>query len=285
MTSKEKNFISAVIYVHNAENRIKDFLEMVIDVLEEHFEHSEIICVNDHSDDESLELINEIGVQTTVSGITIVNMSYFHGVELAMNAGVDLAIGDFVLEFDNTYGDFDPSVVMKVYRHALEGYDIVSASADRKERFTSRLFYSIFDRFTDNSYRMSTERFRILSRRVINRVGSMNNAMFYRKAVYADSGLKMDNIKYVPVHNDIMKRDRREITYRTGLALDSLLLFTQFGYLLSVHTQKRSSARSLSQGSMKCRHIGCAWGLSISRANIGLKPLKSVVNRQLREIV
>lgn len=47
MVNKEKNFASAVIYVHNAENRIENFLKMVIGVMEENFEHSEIICVND----------------------------------------------------------------------------------------------------------------------------------------------------------------------------------------------------------------------------------------------
>ncbi len=44
MENKEKNFISAVIYVHNAENRVKRFLNMyLIRVLENNFEHSEVI--------------------------------------------------------------------------------------------------------------------------------------------------------------------------------------------------------------------------------------------------
>ncbi len=46
MINKEKNFVSAVIYVHNAEKTIKTFLETVIDMFEKNFEHCEIICVN-----------------------------------------------------------------------------------------------------------------------------------------------------------------------------------------------------------------------------------------------
>ena len=34
MENKEKNFMSAVIYVHNAEDRIEGFLEMVVRTLE-----------------------------------------------------------------------------------------------------------------------------------------------------------------------------------------------------------------------------------------------------------
>ena len=59
MENKEKNFISAVVYVHNAQERIKKFLETIIAVLENNFEHTEIICVNDYSDDFSVERIKE----------------------------------------------------------------------------------------------------------------------------------------------------------------------------------------------------------------------------------
>lgn len=201
MMNKEKNFVSAVIYIHNAENRIEKFLDAIIKVMEGNFEHSEIICVNDASDDDSLMQIKMVSQNATTTSISVVNMSHFHGLELAMNAGVDMSIGDFVFEFDNTNLDFDPSVIMKVYYHSLKGYDIVSASADKKEKWTSKFFYKVFERFTDITYNMSTESFRILSRRVINRISAMNKTIPYRKAVYANCGLKTDNIKYTIMNN------------------------------------------------------------------------------------
>ena len=233
MVNKEKNFVSCVIYVHNAEARISSFLQMVMDVMEEHFEHSEIICVNDSSDDESEKRIKEVSLSARSTSITILNMSYFHGVELAMNAGVDLAIGDFVFEFDTTVVDYDKSEIMKVYRRALEGYDIVSAAPDRKEKLSSKIFYTVFDRFTNLSYQLSTESFRILSRRVINRISSMNKAVPYRKVIYATCGLKSDRIIY---HSDDRQvgLDNKEQKYRRALAVDSLILFTEMGYRFSV---------------------------------------------------
>ncbi len=127
MTSKEKNFMSAVIYVHNDAERIGDFLQTVLQVLEDNFEHSEVICVNDYSQDNSTDVMKTIGRKTKSATITVLNMSYFHGKEIAMNAGMDLAIGDFVLEFDTCLLDFEPAEIMKVYRKSLEGFDIVSA--------------------------------------------------------------------------------------------------------------------------------------------------------------
>lgn len=233
IVDKEKNFVSAVIYVHNSEDRIEIFLDAIRETLEENFEHSEIICVNDFSNDGSIEKIKRVGKKAVSASISVLNMSYFHGLESAMNAGVDLSIGDFVFEFDNTVLDYDKSEIMRVYRKALEGYDIVSASADRKQHFSSRVFYQVFEHFTDLSYPIGTESFRILSRRVINRISSMNKTVPYRKALYANCGLKMTGITY-PVANHINVSDKAEKKYRNHLAIDALIMFTNLGYKFSV---------------------------------------------------
>lgn len=235
MAEKEKNFVSAVVYIHNAEEQIERFLKMLIDVLERNFEHSEIICVNDESRDESVDRIREISKIADTASISVLNMSYFHGLEQAMSAGVDLSIGDFVYEFDSTILDYDPSEIMRVYYRALEGYDIVSASADRKQRLSSTVFYRLFNAFADLSYSMYTENFRVLSRRVINRISGMNKTIPYRKAIYANCGLKTDRLIY-PVINEKQKSktERREKRYRMGLAVNAMILFTEGGYRFSL---------------------------------------------------
>lgn len=234
MESKEKNFVSAVIYVHNADKRVGEFLKTVIEVLERNFEHSEIICVNDHSTDNSLNEMKRASRLAVITNISVVNMSCFHGLEAAMNAGVDLSIGDFVFEFDNTDLDFEKEEIMSIYHRSLQGYDIVSAVPDRQEKVSSRIFYRVFDQFTDLSYKMHTESFRILSRRVINRVSSMNKMIPYRKAIYASQGLKTDAITYKVSPKKLTREDRQEKRYRSRLAVDSLILFTELGYRFSI---------------------------------------------------
>lgn len=236
MENKEKNFVSAVIYVHNSRSRIEKFLESVMEVFENNFEHSEIICVNDYSDDDSVLQIKQISSRAKNTTVTILNMSYYHGLELAMNAGVDLAIGDFVYEFDSVIMDFDKEEIMKIYYKSLEGYDIVSAVPNAKQKISSAMFYRIFNRYTDYEHKMLTERFRILSRRVINRISSMNKTMPYRKAVYANCGLRTCHLNYdiKTLTDSEMKLDRQERKYRRDLAVDSLILFTELGYRFSV---------------------------------------------------
>ncbi len=237
MNDREKNFISAVVYIFNDEKRIKKFLNMLIDILEENFEHSEIVCVNDCSEDMSVEYIKQIAAERGKNAcMTLLNMSYFHGLEMAMHAGVDMAIGDFVFEFDSVSLDYDKSEVMRIYRKSLEGFDIVSASPEERGKLTSKFFYYVFDKFSSMSYKMYTERFRILSRRVINRISSMNKSVPYRKAVYANCGLKTENIVYSvkKEFKENKKIESKEKKYRCHLAIDTLILFTEVGFRISI---------------------------------------------------
>ena len=79
MANKEKNFISAVIYVHNmgggGGKQIISFLSMVTEFFEANFEHSEIICVNDASTDNSVAIIKEFSKSVKLSSITISGIS------------------------------------------------------------------------------------------------------------------------------------------------------------------------------------------------------------------
>lgn len=234
MSEKEKSFLSAVIYVHNAEKKIGAFFDTILSVLEDNFEHSEIICVNDLSEDGSISLIKDASRKADTVSVTIVDMSFFHGVEVAMNAGVDLAIGDLVFEFDDTVLDFDSREIMNLYHRALQGYDIVSAIPDKKEKLTSRLFYKVFDGLTGSAYGMHTERFRILSRRAINRVRSVNRIVPYRKVIYARLGLKRGSVIYQIKEAQDILIDKKERAYRLDLAIDSLILFTGVGYRFSI---------------------------------------------------
>lgn len=234
MENKIKNFISAVIYVHNEENALGEFLKSVVKVLEENFEHSEIICVNDNSDDHSVSVIKEISNGMKNTTISVVNMSYFHGLEVAMSAGRDLAIGDFVLEFDSVNLDFNPGMIMEVYHKSLEGFDIVSASPDQRQKMESWLFYKVLNQFSHLAYKMRTERFRILSRRVINRIDSMSASIPYRKVIYANCGLKTLNLTYPVVQGEVKSSDKQERRYRKRLSVDAIILFTELGYRFSM---------------------------------------------------
>ena len=226
----EKNFISAVVYVHNNEKQIKAFLEMLQGALEAHFGKYEIIMVNDASEDASADIIREVAKGFESSVVSILKMSYFQGLELSMNAGKDLAIGDYVFEFDTVDMDYDFELIYEIYKTALSGYDIVSASSDKNRKLSSHLFYKIFNRFSKVQYKLSTESFRVLSRRAINRIDASSTVIPYRKAVYANCGLKCKNVIY-KAKTDLEKNySGNQKRYREELAIESLILHTNVAY-------------------------------------------------------
>lgn len=226
--NKEKNFISAVVYIHNNENNIIDTLNNINNILHNNFEKYEIICVNDYSTDKSVEQIKKFSIDVKGAVLSILNMSYYQGLELSMGAGVDLAIGDFVFEFDSINMDYSPETIMEVYFKSLKGNDIVSASPKKRMRKSSKLFYDIFNGYSNNPNKLKTETFRILSRRAINRVQSMNKTIPYRKAIYANCGLKVDTIYYNSIRN--LKIKNVDETTRKNVAVESLILFTDVAY-------------------------------------------------------
>ncbi len=234
ISNKEKNFISAVVYVKDVEYNIEDFLNSIVTIFSDNFEKYEIICVNDSSNDKSAEKIKEFSKNKDGVVISIINMSYYHGLEIAMKAGVDLAIGDFIYEFDSTYIDYDPNLILDVYNQALKGFDIVSVSPNKQKNVTSKLFYKLFNKNSHNKYNLQTEKFRIISRRGINRIQSISKTIPYRKAIYSNCGLDLYVFEYEPQkkHNQaIIKGQRHE---RYNLAIDSLILFTNLAYKVSL---------------------------------------------------
>lgn len=233
MKNKEKNFISAVVYVHNAEATVKKFIESINKTLEEHFLHYEIILVNDESTDNSVSEIKSIASQIGGASLSILNMSHYQGKELAMNAGQDLAIGDFVYEFDSTAIDFGIDLVFDAYKKSLEGYDIVNVSSDSKRKFTSKMFYKIFNKYSNYQYKLDTETFRILSRRAINRIHQINKTIPYRKAVLANSGLKLATLNYKSTQAVKTDMDKLMKVERERNAFDALILFTDVSYKIT----------------------------------------------------
>ncbi|MCL1973042.1 MAG: glycosyltransferase [Endomicrobia bacterium] len=229
MSIKQKKFVSAVVYVRNAEKEIENFLKMLHGVLSVNFEKFEIICANDASTDNSKKIIQELADSFDSGILSIVNMGYYQGVEAAMHAGVDFAVGDFVFEFDSTVMDYDSDLIMQVYNRSLQGFDIVSCGKDQK--MSSKLFYSIYNLYAHSGaqHKLKSETFRVLSRRAINRIHSMSVTIPYRKALYSNCGLKMDYIYYT---GDSKRCGTLKDKYDT--AVTALILFTGIAYKVAL---------------------------------------------------
>lgn len=231
---KESNFVSAVVYVCNCAKDIGYFLDGLYQTLTENFKHFEIICVDDASNDDTCKELENFKSKALDTELTILHMGTNQGLEPAMNAGIDFSIGDFVFEFDTHIVDYDFSLIMDAYYKALKGFDVVNMVPNKQSRTTSKLFYQVFNRYSNLQNELSTNRFRLVSRRVINRVHDMNTSIPYRKVAYAASGLKGITMTYSANKNiALIKNHHSTNKNRKELALNSFIMFTDIAYRFS----------------------------------------------------
>lgn len=225
IANKEKNFVSAVVYLHNCAQQVEHFFDALLGQLDAHFDYYEIVAVNDGCTDETVKQLKAFAAEKMDKPLTILNMSLYQGLEQAMNAGLDAAIGDFVFEFDSLEMPYDAALIWQAYETALTGFDVVTVSPTH-QKFTSRAFYKLFNAFSNSIYKLESDVFRLVSRRAINRVKAISENLPYRKAAYAASGLACKTLHFeghaVPQQEARLEK-----------AADSLALYTDAGYKIS----------------------------------------------------
>ena len=238
VNTKEKNFVSAVVYLHNDGARGVEFCRAVAAQLDAHFAQYELVAVDDACTDDTVTALRA-WAKEQAAPVTILHMSLYHGLENAMNAGLDAAIGDYVYEFDSTAMPYPAELIWEAYRTALQGSDIVSVCPDSTRR-GSGLFYRLFNANAHSPYKLRTDAFRLVTRRAINRVHATSAHLPYRKAAYAASGLKMTDLTFAG-------RMEEKTPGRFNLAVDSLALYTDAGFKASLGVTLCMLAQALAE--------------------------------------
>ena len=126
VTNKEKNFISAVVYLHNDGAQAVRFFKALNAVLDQHFEQYELVAVDDACADDTIPTLRD-WAKALEKPLTILHLSLHQGRETAMNAGLDAAIGDYVYEFDSTQTPYPIELVFEAYRAAMAGPRLAAA--------------------------------------------------------------------------------------------------------------------------------------------------------------
>lgn len=230
---KEKNFISIVVYIKNVENKIEEFVKKLDFFFDEKFLSYEFVFVNDNSTDKTKERLKDIS-DSLIGNVVVVDLAYNHGLEIAMLAGMDFAIGDFIFEFDSVDINYDLAEIMNLYQKSMEGYDIVAASPEAKLSFSSNIFYKLLNSVSYKHMNLTTEIFRVVSRRAINRILRNKEKFRYRKALYHYSGFNTYIYKYKVVNN-INIENKMSLKEKFNLAFEILMNFSDLGAKLAIN--------------------------------------------------
>jgi len=222
---KEKCFVSVVTYLCNDGGSVFEYLTRMNSIISDGFESFEFVMVNDFSTDNTVDEIRRFKNSSNAT-VVVVNMAWSHGPELAILAGNDMAIGDFIVEVDSAALDFPPGLVYEMYQKCTSGTDIVSAVPKSRIKFKSRVFYSLFNSVTGIG--LTTETLRIVTRRALNAVLMSKEKIRYRKLLYKLSGYPSASVEYEPASGPAAHHGR-SLRSDIALALNVLTSYSDLG--------------------------------------------------------
>lgn len=167
--------ISVVVPVYGCRAALIELCRRTREAIQSITDDYEIILVNDNCPQNSWEVIEDIcSSDTHVKGI---ELSKNFGQMKAILAGLDYADGDWIVVMDCDLQD-RPEEIPRLYKKALEGYDVVFARrAERKDSFIkvflANQFYRVYRFATDGNYDGALCNFSIVKSQVIENYCNM----------------------------------------------------------------------------------------------------------------
>ncbi len=211
-------FVSLIAPLQDDAALVRPFVEEVGQLLEDHYTHYEIVLVDDGSRDETVRRVNELlGEQRHVR---LIRLTRSFGQEVAISAGLDTVIGDFVVVM--LPGVDPPALVPELVERCRGGADIVYGVRRTRvgepwsSRLGARLFYGLANRVLQLGIKQNATHFRVMSRRAVNALVQLRDRARFLRTLSASVGLDTEAVEYDPA----IRRDRaRQRTLREGVRL------------------------------------------------------------------
>jgi dolichol-phosphate mannosyltransferase len=194
-------FVSIVAPLWNDGDIVADFLRDTVAVMRAHFANYEIVLVDDGSTDDTAARVNEeLGRHEY---LRLIRLSRHFGEEVAVSAGLDSVIGDYVVVMRP---DSDPPEVIPqmVDRARHSGGTVLGVRTRRKRenplvRLGAWILYWYCNRVLKlNLYKIS-EHFLVMSRQAVNGVFQIKDRLRHLRVFTAYVGFASEEFPYEPI--------------------------------------------------------------------------------------
>lgn len=227
--------ISVISPVYGSASLINELITRLETALFDISDEYEIILVEDHSPDNSWEIIKvNCDKNNKIKGI---KLSRNFGQHYAITAVLEASCGEWVVIMDCDLQD-RPEEIPLLYQKALEGYYIVQARRKvRKDRFLKRLFskifYSCLSWLTGTKHDPAIANFGIYHRKVVDAICSMKESIRYFPTMVKWVGFKSVTID---VQHDMRMEGKSSYSFvkLLRLALDIILAYSDKPLRLTV---------------------------------------------------
>ncbi len=159
------------------------------------------IFIDDGSSDDTLIILK--GMAESYDNVKYISFSRNFGKESGIYAGISNADGDYVIVMDADL-QHPPALIPEFIRGINEGYECCAAyrtcrKGEKKIRsFFSRKFYKINNKITDAKMPYGAVDYRIMSRKMINAICSLEESQRFSKGIFSWVGFET---KWIPYEN------------------------------------------------------------------------------------
>lgn len=196
---REEALISIIVPMYNEEATIDFFFAEMRKFLAECPYQYEIVCVNDGSKDNTLNILKKYAEED--DRIKVVSFSRNFGKERALYAGLKYSSGDAVIPIDVDLQN--PPMTIKTFLAKWEeGYDIVYGVRENREnegrlrRFLSKKFYEFYNLISEQKAPYNAADFRLMDRKVVDTVLRIREKHLFMKGIFNWVGYKSCPVLY-----------------------------------------------------------------------------------------
>ena len=195
----EATVLSVVCPMHNEAECLNAFFIRLLAALKELKISFEIVCINDGSDDSTLQGL--YGWRALDSRIRVIDLSRNFGKEAALTCGIDYATGEAVVPIDADLQD-PPELIGEMVKVWRQGFDVVLAQRiDRAtdgflKRKTATWFYRLHNAISDFPLPSNVGDFRLMDRKVISALAKLPERRRFMKGLFAWVGFRQATIPY-----------------------------------------------------------------------------------------
>ena len=190
--------MSVVVPIYNEQDGLEELHQRLETPLAKIAGEHEVVYVDDGSSDGSAAFIDELASRE--EGVVLVQLSRNFGMEVAMSAGIDHAMGDRVVLIHADLQD-PPELIPEMLATAQEGADVVYARRIGRDegvvkRVLATAFYAMMQRLARVPYQGQAGDFRLMSRRVVDTVRRMPERRRFVRGMVAWVGFEQVPIEY-----------------------------------------------------------------------------------------
>jgi polyisoprenyl-phosphate glycosyltransferase len=228
---------SLVIPIYNEESTIPALYQRVSAVMDGLDDTSELILINDGSQDRTLELVRELHDRD--NRVVYLSLARNFGHQIAVTAGLNYVRGKAIIVLDGDLQD-PPELIPDLLALWRQGYQVVYAQRTKRvregwfKRLCAFAFYRILKHLADVEIPTDTGDFCLMDRQIVDLLNQMPERNRYLRGLRAWVGFNQIALEY-----DRDSRFAGEVKYTfaksLGLAINGLVSFSSVPLRLSTY--------------------------------------------------